>query len=594
MKSIRWGGLMLVVVMALASAAGFLFAGSILKPFMESSFARVNGAKVDIDNVVVSYSPFTVAINNMQIADPLRPMINTAQIKQIKFSMSVAELFFGKAIIDEASVNGIQVDTPRRKSGLIKKTDKKIEPEAGEEKSGFITMPEIALPNVKEILAAEPLLSDKLINELEEDLAKTESQWQEVSGTLPDKEKWQQYENRYKEIQRATKGDATQKLAAIKDAKQLSKDLKAEAQLVKQAKQQLSTDLDRLDAEFKAAKAAPAADIARIKDKYNLGNLNAENISQMLFGDQISGYIALARKWYERIEPYLPEKEQAKASPPKVERSTGVDVAFKEYQPRPDFYVAVAAITANLPRGQFEGTATAISSDQSINREPMRLKLSGVELTNKESEEISAEFNYIDKDSGYSRFNYAVVKSQIDDFVLSRSSRLPLTMKQALMDLKLDARLQQGSLSGTVKTEFDQVSFDSADSSSMLASSFKGVNSFNLNGKFSGSMSDLSINIDSNLDNQLGQQLKASLNEKKLEFENDLRTRLDAKLEQPMSKLEAKKASLESVKTRIDDREKELQNRQVSLQQIIDEEKEQKKEEATDKLKDKLKDKLGF
>lgn len=594
MKSIRWGGLIAVVIIVLASAAALLFAGSILKPVMESGFTRVNGAKVDIDNVDVSYSPFTVAINNMQIADPLRAMVNTAQIKQVKFSMSVAELFFGKAIIDEASVNGIQVDTPRRKSGLIKKTDKEKESEAGEEKPGFAAMPEIALPNVKEILAMEPLLSDKLINELEEDLAKTESQWQEISGTLPDKEKWQQYENRYKEIQLAAKGDSIQKLAAIKDAKQLSKNLKAEAQLVKQAKQQLGTDLDRLNAEFKAVKAAPAADIARIKDKYKLGNLNAENISQMLFGDQISGYITLARKWYERIEPYLPEKEQGKTSPPKVERSKGVDVAFREYRPLPDFYVAVAAITASLPRGQFEGTATAISSDQSINKEPMRLKLSGVELTNKESEEISAEVNYIDKDSGFSRFNYAVVKSRIDDFILSRSSRLPLTMKQALMDLKLDARLQQGSLSGTVKTQFDQVSFDSADSSSMLASSFKGVNSFDLNGKFSGSMSDLSINIDSNLDSQLGEQLKVSLNEKKLEFENDLRARLDENLEQPLSKLEAKKASLESIKTRVDDREEELRSRLASLQQTIDEEKQVKKEEAKDKLKDKLKNKLGF
>nr|MDA3869298.1 TIGR03545 family protein [Gammaproteobacteria bacterium] len=446
--------------------------------------------------------------------------------------------------------------------------------------------------NVKEILAAEPLLSDKLINELEEDLARTDSQWQEMKGALPDKEKWQQYESRYKEIQLATKGDATQKLAAIKDAKQLKNDLKAEAQLVKQAKQQVSTDLDRINAEFKAAKAAPAADIARIKDKYNLGNLNAENISQMLFGDQISGYVTLAKQWYRRIEPYLPEKGEAKS--PKIERSEGLDVAFREYLPRPDFYVGVANITANLPRGRFEGAATAISSDQSINKEPMRLKLSGVELTNKDSEEISAEFNYINKDSGFSRFKYAVVKSRIDDFVLSRSSRLPLTMEQALMDLKLDAKLQQGSLSGTVKTEFDQVMFNSADSSSMLASSFKGVNSFDLNGKFSGSMSDLSVNIDSNLDSQLGQQLKVSLNQKKLEFENDLRARLDAKLEQPMSKLEAKKASLESVKARIDEREKALQSRQVSLQQIIDEEKEQKKEEATDKLKDKVKDKLGL
>lgn len=590
MKSIRWGGLIAFVVIMAAFATALLFAGSIMKSIMESSFTDMNGARVDIGEVNISYTPLTMEINNIQIADPTQAMVNTAQIDKVKFAISLGYMLLGKVVIDEASISGIQIDTPRRKSGLISKASKKEAEEA--ESESVIPMPEIDLPSVKDILASEPLLSDKLMSELEEDFAKTEAQWQEISNALPDKAKSDEYEARFKKVQSDAKGDFKQKLAAISDAKQLSEDLKAEAQRIKQARQQFSTDLDRIGEEIKAVKNAPAKDIARIKDKYKLDNLNAENISEMLFGEKVAGYVSLARQWYRRIEPYLPEEDAAEE--PKIERSKGVDVAFKEADPKPDVYVGVAAITANLPRGQFEGSVTAISSDQSINKKPMKLKLQGVSLTNKESEEFTGEFNYVDKKNGFSRFNYAVVKSRIDDFVVSRSSKLPLTMKQAVMDFNLDAQLQHGSVKGTAKTQFNKVSFDSGDSSSLLSTSFKGVEAFKIDGQFSGSMDDLSIKIDSDLDNQLGQQLKNQLNQKKLAFENDLKARLDEKLKEPMSKIEAKKAKLDAVKNKIDDAEKQLQERLAALKETISKEEELKKNEVTDKLKDKLKGKFGL
>ena len=584
MKSIRWGGLIAFIITVLVFASALLFAGGIIKPLMESSLTDMNGAKVDIEEIDISYAPLTIDINNVQITDPEQAMVNTAQIDKVKFVLSLGDTLLGKVIIDEASINGIQVDTPRSKSGLIKKADEEDVANDASDDGDTVAMPELDFPDIKEILAAESLLSDKLINEL---------QWQKISDTLPNKLKSDDYETRFNKIQNDIKGNTSQKIAAVKDAKQLSKDLKQEAQRVKQAKQQFSTDLDRISAEIKAVKDAPAMDVARIKNKYNLDNLNAENVSQMLFGNQVAGYVTLAKKWYARIEPYLPEEDET-AEPPKVERSKGVDIIFKESDPRPDLYVRVAAITANLPRGQFEGIITAISSDQTINKEPLRLKLKGVSLTNKESEEISGEFNYVDKDNGFSRFKYAVVKSRIDDFVISGSSKLPLTMKQAMMDFNLDAKLQHGSLKGIAKTQFNQVGFDSGDSSSLLASSFKSLNAFDLNAQFSGSISDLSIKIDSDLDNQLGKELKKKLNQKKLAFEADLKTRVDEKLKEPMDKIAARKAKLDSIKNKIDDSEKQMLQRLASLKATIDNEKNLKKKEKTDALKNKLKGKFGF
>ena len=104
----------------------------------------------------------------------------------------------------------------------------------------------------------------------------------------------------------------------------------------------------------------------------------------MLFGDEVSAYLSKAREWYGRIEPYLASDEETEALEPVVERSMGVDVVFEEYDPRPDFYIRKASITAELPRGWCEGEITRLSSDQSINIKTMRSKLKGVKVADKE------------------------------------------------------------------------------------------------------------------------------------------------------------------------------------------------------------------
>ena len=589
---IRWSGLSAIAVIVLMFAAAVFFAGGIIKSVMESNFTELNGARVDIDTVDVSYSPFGLTINDIQIADPQQAMVNTAQIEQVSFKLSFGNLLLGKIIVDQASIDGIQIDTPRQNSGLIEEVvEQQAEAVSGDEDS--IAMPDTQLPSVKEILAAETLLTEQLIDDLEKDYAETEKRWNEINDSLINKSKADEYEKRYNKIQQDAKGDARQKLAAIKDAKQLSKELKAEAQAIKLAKEQFSADSNRLAAKLKEVKNAPSKDISRIKNKYNLGNMDAENISRMLFGDQVAGYTAMAKQWYARIEPYLSDDEED-PEPQEVERSKGVDVVFNESNPMPDLYIRQASLTANLPRGQFEGIVTAISSDQSINKEPMRLKLQGVSLTNKESEKISGEFNYVDKKNGFSQFDYSVVKSRIDNFVLSKSSSLPLTMQQALMNFNLDAKLQHGSLNGMANAKFREVNFDSADASSMLASSFSGIDAFDIDGQFRGAIGDLSIKIDSDLDSKLGQQLKNKLKQKKQAFDNELRASIDEKLKQPMGKVDAQKEKLDAIKDKVDASKKQLDQRLASLKQTISQAGEQKKKAATDKLKNKLKDKFGF
>ena len=593
MKAIRWGGLIAFVVLTAIVVAAAFFSGAVLKPVLESKFTEMNGAKVDIDAVNISYSPFALEINDIQIADPSEPMINTAQIEQVRLLLSFGRMLMGQLVIDDASIIGVRVETPRDESGQIIETATQESSDAAEEEASF-DVPGFDFPDIDELLAKNPLQSEILLDKLNKDLAEIDSQWKTTKDGLPDSAKMDSYENRFNQIKKDANGNTAQKLAAIKAAKALAREIKADADKVKKAKTQFSDDIKHVNKSIRDVKAAPAKDLKEIKSKYSLDGAGAENVSRMLFGDEVASYLAMARKWYARVKPYLSsddgEEEQVE---PVVERGKGVNVIFDEYDPKSDFYVAKASITADLPRGQFEGEINNISSDQSINKQPMRFKLQGVNMVGKESEILLGEFNYVNKSNSFTNINYALSKAQIDQLTISRSSQLPLDMKSALMTSKVDARLQNGVLKGVANNQFRQVNFD-AGSSSMFASAFEGVKAFDIDARFSGAIGDLSVKIDSDLDNQLGKQMKAQFSQKKKKFEADIKARIDEKIKEPMARIEEKKKKLDALKQRVDDAEKQLQQKLAALKDTISKAGEQKKKAATDKLKNKLKDKFGF
>ena len=590
MKAIRWGGLITFIAVTALVVVAALFSGVVIKPVLESQLTEMNGARVDIDSIDIAYSPFSLEINNIQITDPAAPMVNTAQIDRVKVELSFWRLLMGQLVVDDAAIDGVRIDTPRQTSGEITETSTQASNDAEQEEAGF-DIPGFDLPNIDEILAKEPLQSEILINTLNKDLADIDIQWKTTKQGLPDSNKMAAYEKRFDKIKQDSKGNTAQKLAAIKDAKALISEIKQDAALIKQAKNQFSNDIKHVNNSIKQIKAAPAKDIKNIKQKYSLDGAGAENVAKMLFGDDIASYLAMTRKWYGRVEPYLSsdEDEDEEEAEQAVERGQGIDIVFQEYDAKPDFYVERASISAELPRGKFLGEIKQISSDQSINKQPMLFKLQGVDMVGKKSETLSAEFNQVDKNNSFAQINYALTQAKIEALTISRSSQLTLDMNSALMTSVVDARLEQGELKGTAKTNFRQVDF-STGSSSMFAAAFEGVKAFAIDAAFSGAIGELSVKIDSDLDNQLGKQLKAQLAQKKKKFDAALKARINEKISGPMANIDAKKAELDAIKQRVDGLEKQLQDKQAALTKTINQQKEQKKNQ----LKDKLFDKLGF
>ncbi|MDH5765926.1 MAG: TIGR03545 family protein, partial [Gammaproteobacteria bacterium] len=285
MNAIRWPGFIAFLVFIIIITGGcWLFAESIAESIAESTLTDLNGAKVDIESVDLKYSPLSITINDIQVTDPDKPMTNMLQIGRASFALSFGDLLLKKLVIDEMAINKIQVDTPRKKSGAVKKlvTEKKTAKPADDSAIDFI-IPDLDLPDVDDILNREKLQSESLVTDLNQDLETTQDNWDRISKDINNQQRWNEYQSRYNKIKQDFKGDTQSKLAALKDAKALKDDLNREKTSIQKARKQFSEDNRRLSDKFKAVKQAPGDDVKRLREKYGIGNMDAQNITQLLF-----------------------------------------------------------------------------------------------------------------------------------------------------------------------------------------------------------------------------------------------------------------------------------------------------------------------
>ncbi len=601
MNPFRWSGLLaFIVISALITVTGMFLLEPFVKNQLASYLSEKNGATVDIGDVRINYWPLQMTIRQIEIGDSQNLNLNAVQIERVNFQLSVDDLLLKKLIVDDMSVDNVQLETQRAYPARIIRTDvTKTEQKKTEEESqdDSFSISDIDLPDVKDVLKAEPLESTKVFESLQKDIESTQSNWRKIKQDIGDQQRWDEYDQRYAKIKQGFKGNTKEKLQALKEARQLIQDLKKEKVRIQQARRQFNEDYDRLNNEFKQARQAPSKDVQRIRQKYKLDNLNADNISQLLLGEKATAYIQLARRWYKKIQPYMETEDDVKDV--QHERSRGRDIRFTEYNPQPDVLIKHVSISARLPRGDFKGEINNISSNQRINRKPMTFVLSGQKMRKRKAEEIKGEFNFIDPENKFVQVDYQLQAAQLDKLVLSRSSKLPLSINKGLLNMKMDARLADGRLKGQALMDFQQVVFSSGKQTggmaAMLADSFRNIKQFNVDVRFVGALDTLQLKLKSDLDNQVGAQFKAQLKQKSREFEQQLQARINNKFKAPLAKLETQRQKLNQFKSDLDKKEQQIQQRIDALKQKIKQKENEKKQQLKNKLdskKDKLKQKL--
>ncbi|HBS42821.1 MAG TPA: hypothetical protein DEA26_09085 [Oceanospirillales bacterium] len=532
-KWIRWSGLLgFVAVIALIAALILVALPWIIKFSIEFAGTKMAGAKVTLDDVDVTASPFGVKLVHLQVADARQPMQNLLEFDQAHADLELAPLLIGKAISNELSVSNLQFHTARSESGALPVEEKKAIAEKNAEPSATQKVME-ELPSADEILARETLKTPQAAEQLQTTWKTSSQAVEKAVSSVPDEKALKNYE---KEINAITSGrlesleDFQQRKARLDD---LKKQFKADKQALTDARDTVQSSRKDLSNAVAALKAAPGEDMAYLKDKYQLSGAGAANMTGLLFGDEAAGWAQEALYWYEKVKPYLDSggADEEQVEEEKAPRMTGRFVNFPTSDPWPDFMIRKAYITGPLDGGKLKIEGRDITHQQAVTGRPTVFTATGVELQS--IGDLNAQLV----------LNHTRVPGE-DTLTLSISDwkMAPLSLGVAGAELassrvrlNADAQVISGELVAGAKAQVSNARF-SGDGKTLFAKELNqalaGITQFSVNASAQGPLLHPDIGLGSDLDRQLQAAFNKRIKAKQDELEARLKKKLNEQVDQ--------------------------------------------------------------
>jgi uncharacterized protein (TIGR03545 family) len=560
MKWIRWQGFgAFVAVMVILFLFWIFFIDSFVERMIENTGTRIVGAKVELDDADVSLVPLGLTLTHLQVANPDEPMTNAVEVRRIAFSMDGINALRRKIVIEDMTMDGVQFSTPRAVSGAITAKaarDTAVSEKRKAKKFEKLGLPSFEVPDVKEILQKEELESVKQLGSLRSGIENTKKEWERRLKELPDKERFDEYKRRLKELKGAKGVEGI--LDAAAKARVIQKDLEKDLKDIKKAQKDFDAARMSLKEQLKQVAQAPAEDVRRLKNKYSLSPQGLARMSEMLLGPKIGRWVEHTLTWYKKIEPALQRaqvKKEEKGGPKVVKpiRARGVDVHFKERDPLPDFLIRRTKASVHVEAGNLAGLIRNITPDQDILGAPLMLLLSGDTLKGIESVKLHGTLNHVVPSKPSERVNVSVKGYETRDFTITDDPNLSVTLMKGLADFGLDGTLSGERLAATLTADLKstEIKVDKPDRENLIAgslgSALSNVSEFSFTADITGTVDEYDVRVTSDLDRTLKDAVGKLVQDQQARLESELNTAISEKTGPQLAELRKSIAGLDAI-----------------------------------------------
>lgn len=554
-KWIRWWGLgAFVVFAAIVGGVWILFVDEWVKGAIESAGTKAVGAKVEVDAADLSLFPAGLSLTGLQVTNPKMPMTNAVEVATVTMNLDGLNLFRRKVIVEEMTVEGVRLDTPRTTSGAVQP----VSDVSPEEESGMfsLALPALEVPDVKKILENEDLETLRLIEALKGDMQREQEAWESRLKNLPGKAQLAQYEERVKNLKKAGKGGLEGLLGGVGEVQALKQDIEQEIESLTGAKKEFENTVALLRARLKQIQTAPQRDIQHLKAKYNLSPQGLANLSQMLLGPQIGSWVHQGAFWYARAKPLLEGARTVGEDGPQVDkplRGKGLDVHFKEANPLPDFLIRLTKVSIDLDLGELAGTVRNITTDQPTLGQPTTFAFSGDRLKGVQSVALEGTLNHVEPADSKDQFTVQAKGYELTDLALSKDAKWPVTLTSGMSDINVNTELKGQALTvhGAGNLRGLHLSAGREDDpnplTQALSSAVTGISQLSIQADVTGTLEQPDVTISSDLDRILQDAAGKMVNELAAKFGAELQTAISAKIAEPMQQLKNNLSGFERI-----------------------------------------------
>ncbi len=606
-KWIRWSGLLGFIVFISLLVVFWMFAAApIIKFSIEKFGSEAAGAKVEVEEVVLGFNPLLLSINGVQVADKDAPMTNVLSIESSVADLALFPLLLGKTIIHDMSLQGVEFGSPRKTSGALARKAEKTEKQTSEK----TTSEESAItsdsgkkesssaskksPSADEILAREPLLTVTRGEQFKSSLDAHKKEINESLAQVPNKAALADYQQQLDVI---LKG----KFKSVDDFKQRKKafdtlktQFKADRKAIKRAANAIKSGKKDLKSQWSGLKSAPKEDYENIKGKYTLDAAGTSNLAALLFGKDAGGYAAQALDYYEMVSPLLAsdDEDEQRVLDAKNKRLKGEFIHFPTDRPLPDFWIKKLSFSANLMVGDVAVTVNDITHQQNVINKATTLIATGQDMPTIKSLKLEGT---LDHRASISRDQFEL---DIKDWKLLglNLGLAGLELDNSALNVNSEVIFSGNDMNATAQGVFNKAKFSSKDRTVLakeMVLALANIQTFSVDAKAKGELTDPKVSITSDLDNKLKVAFNKRIKQKQDELEKELRQKLTDKLlsytgdyEQELKKMTASQGGLSGQADSMGKMDKtEMGDYETQLKQQA-KARADKKKDAADKKKD--------
>lgn len=559
---IRYEAILPVLVLSLLTFLYFSFYfDHHMKKLIEYVGTQANGAEVNVDSVRTSFLTGSFDLDRLQVTDPERPTHNSLEIGNMHFQYLWDALLRMKFVVEDASINNIQLLKPRKTPG-------KVLPPKPASPSKMEAIQNQVIAQVKNKYGAnvlgdamalltggnyqdqiqkirETLKSEARVKVMIADVKSKQEFWDGRIKQLGDTSKLKEIESTIAEVQKEK--NFVQQAQGVKKLTDLLNEVNKQYKEIEKSSKDLQSEVKAISNYPKELQTLVQEDVNSLKDRFKVPKVDFKDMAMHLFAGEFAEYIAKARKYQAVAEQYIPEKKEEEDVVVPRKRSEGKNYQFPITTGYPLFWLKRAAIsskgTADSYSGQVSGELTNVTTSPKQIKKPIVLDLRGdfpAVKVNGVKAMLTADFTRdVGRQSALIQVNSFVVPEKL--FVNDKNMKFGF--KNAIGTTTISAALQEQQvkmnwISSLNKPQF-LVETDTKIAKEMMTNILNNIPMININGNASGSFSNLSMDITSNLGDELGQGFTRELGAKVAEAQQKITALVDEKINQPKAELMA-------------------------------------------------------
>jgi uncharacterized protein (TIGR03545 family) len=532
-----------------------------MKKLIEYVGTQANGAEVNVDSVRTSFIRGSFDLDRLQVTDVERPTHNSLEIGNMHFQYLWDALLRMKFVVDDASINNIQLLKPRTSPGKVlppkpaspskmEALQNQVMAQVKNKYGGNVLGDAMTLlegGNYQDQIQKirETLKSEARVKSMIADVNAKKEFWDGRIKELGDTSKLKEIETTIASVQKEK--NFVQQAQGVKKLTDLLNDVNKQYKEIEKSSKELQTEVKTISAYPKELQALVNEDVASLKDRFKIPKIDFKDMAMHLFAGEFAQYIAKARKYQALAKQYIPEKKEEKDVVVPRKRSEGKNYQFPVTTGYPLFWLKRAAIsskgTADSYTGQVSGELTNVTTSPKQIKKPivldMRGDFPGVKVMGVKAM-LTADFTHdVGRQSALIQVNSFVVPEKL--FVNDKKTKFGF--KNAIGTTTISAALEEEQVKMSWNSALNKPQFivesDSKLAKEMLGNILNNIPMININGSARGTFSNLDMDITSNLGDELNHGFTRELGAKVQEAQAKITALVDEKINKPKEQLMA-------------------------------------------------------